>query len=543
MLNIKRSFWFIISLSAVCIAAICAYLLLEQRKTMIEDREVKTKHLVEVAYGVLNHYYTLSKKCVMAEEDAKKAALDVIASLRYDGAEYFWINDMDAKMVMHPIKPELNEKSMKEFKDPDGKAVFVEFVKIAKECKSGFCEYRWSKPGNEEPSEKVSYVKYFEPWGFVIGSGVYVDDIRKAFFGKAIQISVVVSLILVLLLSVGAIVYKGLMKRVDSAIKTIGDISSKKDLTLHIDDGSECRDCEVGKIGSSLNTLFASIGYLISRAKSSADKNTELANTINQNASKIKIAVSKESAIVSSLSDKADSINAALSESSKMAKESYADVVEAEQILQRSTSDMSAMREAISKNVEIQNDFTEKISRLCKQAEDIKNVLSVISDIADQTNLLALNAAIEAARAGEHGRGFAVVADEVRKLAERTQKSLSDTDATVGSIVTAITEAGDEIGENAKGMQKLAERSKELEDGIGSAVSIMSKTDLAVYNLSQEFFRAATQIDEISKTLCDVRHEANINAADVDEISALIETLGIEAKNLDEKLRDFTTQA
>ena len=127
----------------------------------------------------------------MSDDEAKRGAVETIKSLRYSETEYFWINDMQPRMVMHPIKPELDGKDLAETKDPTGKRLFVEFVETVKAKGAGYVFYMWPKPGSQEPVEKVSYVKGFAPWGWIIGSGVYMDEINAAFLSRMATATVI----------------------------------------------------------------------------------------------------------------------------------------------------------------------------------------------------------------------------------------------------------------------------------------------------------------------------------------------------------------
>src|SRR3972149_4414425 len=156
-----------------------------QKSTLLEDRKVKTRHVVETAYGVLAHFHTLRGKCQLNEDQAKQSALAAVKSLRYETNEYFWINDLQPRIVMHPMKPELDGKDAGDMKDPNGKALFVEFVKVVRSQGGGFVDYLWPKPGADAPVPKVSSVKLYEPWGWVIGSGIYIDDVNDAYWSQA----------------------------------------------------------------------------------------------------------------------------------------------------------------------------------------------------------------------------------------------------------------------------------------------------------------------------------------------------------------------
>ena len=150
------------------------------RDMLLEDRKVKTQHVVEIAHGIIVSYHKLA--ATMGEAEAQKAALAELATLRYGGQEYFWVNDMTPKMVMHPMKPELNGKELGGMADPNGKHLFVEFVDTVKRSGAGFVDYMWPKPGSDAPVAKISYVQGFEPWGWVVGSGIYLDDVDAIFW-------------------------------------------------------------------------------------------------------------------------------------------------------------------------------------------------------------------------------------------------------------------------------------------------------------------------------------------------------------------------
>jgi len=148
------------------------------RTNTYEAKAVKTRHLVETAWSVLDHFDKQAKAGVLSEENAKKAAVAVIKSLRYDREEYFWINDLEPRMIMHPFTPELNGQNIGDRQDPNGKRLFTEMVDVCRSSGEGFVNYMWPKPGQTEASPKISFVKLFSAWGWIIGSGIYIDDVE-----------------------------------------------------------------------------------------------------------------------------------------------------------------------------------------------------------------------------------------------------------------------------------------------------------------------------------------------------------------------------
>jgi len=172
----------ILTISVVTIVLIVSgilfYVLPLVEKKLMNEKMVATRNVVEVAANVIESYQAKAKSGELTLAEAQKRAIESVKQIRYQGSEYFWINDLEPKMVMHPIKPELDGKSLADQKDPNGKPLFVEMANVAKEKGAGTVEYQWAKPGSSKPVDKISCVKLVKEWGWVVGSGIYVDDVQ-----------------------------------------------------------------------------------------------------------------------------------------------------------------------------------------------------------------------------------------------------------------------------------------------------------------------------------------------------------------------------
>ena len=171
--------------TVVALALLFVVTLANDKQQMMTDRQEKIRNLVEVAHATIAHFEKLARDGRMPVDDAKKAAMNAVREMRYDKTEYFWINDFSPTTLMHPVRPELEGKAMNEVKDPTGKVLFVEFVKVVKASGAGYVDYLWPKPGSNAPVPKISYVKGFEPWGWIVGTGIYIDDVDALFRQQA----------------------------------------------------------------------------------------------------------------------------------------------------------------------------------------------------------------------------------------------------------------------------------------------------------------------------------------------------------------------
>ena len=242
----------------VCIATLVGasvtFLMMNQR-SMLEDRLAKTRDLVTSAHSLVAHYNDLASQGVMSDADARAAALAALEKMRYDGKGYFWVNDMEPRMIMHPFTRELVGKSLIDYRDPNGTAVFVEMVKVVRASGEGKVNYVWKKGDSDVAAPKISYVKGFEPWGWIVGSGIYVDDVDAAYMAQARKFAYI---ILANLLSLGVLAYligrsitKPINRAVDAARRlALGDTS--------IDIAQGGSD-EVGQLQSSMRDVIASM--------------------------------------------------------------------------------------------------------------------------------------------------------------------------------------------------------------------------------------------------------------------------------------------
>ncbi|MBE0514824.1 methyl-accepting chemotaxis protein [Sulfurimonas sp.] len=313
-------------------------------------------------------------------------------------------------------------------------------------------------------------------------------------------------------------------------------VDGDKDLTKRIE---VVRENEFAQSAYAVNDFVSSIQNTINDVKSLGSKNVSIANTITKASSFIYKSIEEESIIVSETTHKSKSIKEILDQSIEMAKETQQRVSHANANLDSSKEALDELVNEVEAFIEIEHDLSDRLMHLKQDADQVKSVLSVIKDIAEQTNLLALNAAIEAARAGEHGRGFAVVADEVRKLAERTQKSLTEIEISVSTIVQSINDVSDKMNENAKGMQRLTNISKDVEQKVNdTSLEMQHSIEVAVKSV-EDSQTIVKHTDEIISQIAQINAHSSSNKEKVISIENDSKNLLEVAHSLDSRINEF----
>ena len=490
------------------------------RGLVMEEKKATVSYLVQETTSLLVSYQKQIEAGTLTKEEAQKRAAERIGAMRYDGANYLWINDLGPKMVMHPIKPELNGKDLSENKDPNGKALFMEMVKVCRDKGKGFVEYAWSKPGNSQPVPKISYVELYQPWGWVVGTGIYVDDVTAHI--RQIQIGIGIALLAILALSIllAWVVSRTITGPIKAVVDTIKDIAQGEgDLTRRL---PILGKNEIGELSEWFNTFVGKLHGIINQVSGSslqlASSSLELQLTSKQMAESI----AQLSSQSTSLATAGEEMSAT---SGDIANNCHHAATNAGGATQKANQGAAVVGQSItvmSSIAERVQNAASTVGALGVRSEQIGAIIGTIEDIADQTNLLALNAAIEAARAGEQGRGFAVVADEVRALAERT------------------TRATKEIGEMIKAIQK---ETKEAVTSMEQSVTQVEQGTSHVADSGRSLQEILDIINSVTEQISQIATAAEEQTATTREISSNVMNLNDLAQQSNRSLRETAVAA
>ena len=317
---------------------------------------------------------------------------------------------------------------------------------------------------------------------------------------------------------------------------SITHITEKKDFTQDITiDGHD----ELAHMSRKLNDLVVLLRQAFQSIRSSANDNLSVASELSTTTLAIGKRAEEESIIVTQTTTQSDGMRSAMESSVQETQQTKEIALEARTTLQKAQKSLHKTISQLSHTVSVENEINERLNNLSQEAEQVKNVLTVIADIADQTNLLALNAAIEAARAGEHGRGFAVVADEVRKLAERTQKSLVETNATVNIIVQSINDITEQMNDNAHRIEELVNSSADVDNQTLTAVSAIEDAVSSIEKLSTDTQTNASTTQGIITQIGSIRDLSTSNARSIEEIASAAEHLRDMTEELTRQISTF----
>jgi methyl-accepting chemotaxis protein len=313
-------------------------------------------------------------------------------------------------------------------------------------------------------------------------------------------------------------------------------VDGDKDLTRRIE---VVRENEFAQSAYAVNDFVGMVQDTVNQVKSLGQENVTIADTITSASHSIYERVEAERTIVSETTQKSQSIKAILDNSITVARETQENVAHANENLGASSQALHQLVREVGEFIAVENELSDQLVHLKQDADQVKSVLNIIKDIAEQTNLLALNAAIEAARAGEHGRGFAVVADEVRKLAERTQKSLAEIEISVSTIVQSINDVSDKMSENAQGMETLTTISEDVEGKItDTSVEMERSVDVARKSV-EDSETIVAHTDEIIRRIAEINEHSFSNKERVEQIEADSKRLLEVAHSLQSRINEF----
>ncbi len=536
----------IIILTAIIIFVFIGFivgLVLPSANRVIVDRtENQLMSLVDLPMAEVARNYELYKSGALSEDVAKSNALQAIENFRYDEVEYFWVNDLDGLMLMHPINAALNNTNVLEMKDPDGKFLFADMVEVVKQKGEGIVNYQWPKPGFDKPQPKVSFVKGFPEWNWVIGTGIYVDDL-KAIQGTLLkQVGIMVAIAVAISMLLIAYITIPLGKKLK--IITQGtEAYAKMDFSQRIQ--MDTTD-ELGEISNAFESVRQEIGVLVLNLNQVTEELRDSSSVIfdnmvelDQNSEQSMNAISDISAVVEETSASTEQVNETIDQARDaievIATKASEGAMKADLVSRRAITmkDDSQVAEQVAKNM-----YLEVRTRLEVAIENAKNVdkintfLEGILNISSQTNLLALNASIEAARAGDAGRGFAVVAGEISKLADESSGMVDGIKATVDFIKQAVASLIKDSGEILTFIEtrvlKDYEKLISIGDQYNEDASDFNGIMMELSAISQELTSSMTSISESISAVSQASSE------EADQVSTIL--------NMTEAITVKTTQ-
>jgi len=486
------------------------------------------KSVVEVASNMVAKQYDLYKEGLLSEEEAKLRAKTSLRSIRYQGKDYVFVYDFNGTSVVHPVKPKSEGKNKIKATDGTGKLHIKEFVELAQRDGSGYVDYVWLDPKGKA-RDKLSYVQAFQPWGWVIGSGVLLSAVEQAFWNAALTSAGIAGLLILVAVGFGFTLARSIARPVSTLNQNILAIA-KNELDEQVS-GTERTD-EIGDMSRAVETFRVNAIErlrLEEQEKEHDKQRIEEAQRTRRLIETFEKQVSENIGIVNGRTIEMEQAALQLKEiaietegSSREASNSSTNASNNVQTVASAAEELTAsineiMQQAVrSKEVvaiatEDARISNEKVAQLDESSRKIGEVVSLIQAIAEQTNLLALNATIEAARAGEAGKGFAVVASEVKELANQTSKATEE----ISSLITAIQSSS---RESVESIAKIASVMSEVDGYTTAIASAVDQQGAATGEIANNVQEAAASTQSASGNMKDVMDRAQVTTQSAETV-------------------------
>ncbi len=521
---------------------------------------------VQSAISITENYYELAQSGGLSEAEAQKKAMEVIRSIRYgdDNSGYLWIDGTDYTLLMHPILPDQEGNNRYELTDQNDVKIIQEIMKVAKE--GGYNEFYFTKSDGVTVAPKVAYSKEFEPWNWVITTGVYSDDIQNIvdnsngviqigqIFNQSLGLMAGMAAIFAVIIAIVAyILIKKIILVIDKVKVQLTRVA-QGDLTGKLEGRISQRNDELGAMVRNTNIAMDSFRSSMLSVKDttdavesgSTDMKEKTENAVNAN-EQVATAIGNVAAEVSQQASAVDQMIenvASLADAGKAVSTAVEEALQYMKQLDGNSADMKAKMESMSEesahmDVNVQ-EISEKIDVTSKGIQEMETILGSIEEIASETNLLALNASIEAARAGDAGRGFAVVADSIKGLSENTSNELENIRKIISTLVENFNECEKCIELVVKSNQSSTESTKDVIESfriINNDVISTNEKLTVVHETDEKMMKDIMEIDSQVKV---IGQGAESNAAATQEITASSEELTALLTNISSTCNSMT---
>lgn len=522
------------------------------RSAMLEDREIKTKHIVETAHSVVTDFAKRAEQGQISVEEAKKLAVQALEAMRYDGEEYMFILDFNATMIMHPIKPELNGKNLAEAKDPNGVPLF-QLVSQAGKSGEGFVAYHWPKAGFKDPIPKISFVKGYAPWQWSIGSGIYIDDVDTAFYNQVVVLGAIVVLVILIVFVASFVIGRDISKPLMTMTNNMSSLASGD---LETDIVGQGRGDEIGSMASAVQIFKENmikteeLTRAQKRDQEIKDQQRELINSyirefevtminvldgLNAADSSVRTASNDVSNQSEETKVEATTVASAAEEATSNVQTVAAAAEELSSSISEIGRQVNQASQVTSRAVEQSQTTSAQMGELASSVSQIGEIVNLISDIAEKTNLLALNATIEAARAGEAGKGFAVVASEVKNLANQTTRATED-------ITKQISEIQGSTDRSVDAIHAITGVIGEINHISSMIASAVEQQGAATQEIAMNVDQASAGTQEVSTSILQVQRSAEAVDQSAKVLLQTSDNLEAESNTLREQVSRFLKQ-
>ncbi|GAA9265877.1 methyl-accepting chemotaxis protein TlpB [Helicobacter pylori] len=483
---------------------------------------------------------------------ARKMALDYFKRINDDkGMIYMVVVDKNGVVLFDPVNPKTVGQSGLDAQSVDGVYYVRGYLEAAKKG-GGYTYYKMPKYDGGVPEKKFAYSHYDEVSQMVIAATSYYTDINtenqaitegvgKVFSENTTKLFLWI-LTATIALVVLTLIYAKLriVKRIDELVLKINAFShGDKDLRAKID--LDNRNDEISQVGRGVNLFVENARLIMEEIKGISTSNKTSMDKLVQIAQETQKSMKNSSTTLNSVKNKATDVASMMNASIEQSQGLRKRLIETQGLVKESKDAIGDLFSQIIESAHTEEELSSKVEQLSRNADDVKSILDIINDIADQTNLLALNAAIEAARAGEHGRGFAVVADEVRNLAGRTQKSLAEINSTIMVIVQEINAVSSQMNLNSQKMERLSDMSKSVQETYEKMSSNLSSVVLDSNQSMDDYAKSGHQIEAMVSDFAEVEKVASKTLADSSDILNIATHVSGTTMNLDKQVNLFKT--